>query len=281
MFLKSSDSSFPPSLALVKPKVKGLLYKGNLEPELFENCVAVVGSRRITNYGRTVIEKIIPPLVDAGVTIVSGFMYGVDQEAHRVCLGNGGATIAVLGWGIDWQVPEEDQKLYTQIEKEGLFLSEYGLDTKPQLWMFPQRNRIVAGLAKATIVIEAAEKSGSLITANYALKFGRKLFSVPGPITSKVSMGCNQLIKEGKAQILTTANDILKELNLKGTNISPTRSDLEGEIAKLLANEALTVDELARIAKKNVESLAVELSMLQLKGDIVERDGKYYINVNR
>ncbi|MEK7526170.1 MAG: DNA-processing protein DprA [Patescibacteria group bacterium] len=277
MFLTHSDSSFPLQLKQVRPKVESIFYKGNLNPGPFENCVSVVGSRRITNYGRQVLEKIIPPLVDAGITIVSGFMYGVDQEAHKIVLENKGMTIAVLGWGIDWPVPEDDQKLYLEIENKGLIVSEYEGQTKAQLWMFPRRNRIVAGLSKATIVIEAAEKSGSLITADYALKFGKKLFAVPGPITSRVSEGCNQLIKDGKAKMLTCAEDILSALNIKHS-IVPSGSHPEGgEIMKLLSNEALTVDELARIIKKPVESLAIELSMLQLTGDIVERDGKYYI----
>ena len=148
-----NDKKFPGSLRGIKPKVERLYCKGNLRDELFQKCVAVVGSRRMTQYGQRIIERIIPSLVSAGITVVSGFMYGVDQEAHKRCLLCGGKTVAVLGWGIDWQVEDADKKLYKEIEDKGLIMSEYKEDTKPQLWMFPRRNRIIAGLSQAVLIV--------------------------------------------------------------------------------------------------------------------------------
>ncbi len=144
--------------------------------------------------------------------------------------------------------------------------------------MFPQRNRIVARMSKVTIVIEAAEKSGSLITADLALKFGKKLFAVPGPITSKVCVGTNNLIKEGQAQMLTSANDILEALELRRLKVEGRKNGgSRSTLYKLLSIEALTMDEMAMKLKKSVGEVSVELSMLQLRGEVTERDGKFYV----
>ena len=177
---------------------------------IFSNCLAVVGSRKLTNYGKQTIERIVGELAMAGITIVSGFMYGADAEAHRATVKVGGRTIAVMPCGIDRISPEDQEELYNDIlENNGLIISEYEGDMTPALWTYPRRNRIVAGLSKAVLIIEAGEKSGSLITANLAKKFGRKIFAIPGPITSSVSIGTNRLIKEG-AEMVISAKDILK-----------------------------------------------------------------------
>ena len=156
-------------------------------------------------------EKLVTELAASGITIVSGFMYGIDAAAHKAALLAGGRTIAVMPCGIDLIHPEYQQDLYMEIlNNKGLVISEYEGSRAPALWTYPQRNRIVAGLSKAVLIIEAGEKSGSLITANFAKKFGRKVFAVPGPITSENSKGIMQLIKEG-AEAVSSAQDILRE----------------------------------------------------------------------
>ncbi len=185
-------------------------YKGVWNDEIFENCLAVVGSRRLTSYGRRATEQLVTEIAAAGITIVSGFMYGGDEAAHSSAVKAGGKTIAVMPCGIDIISPEYQKNLYNEIlETGGLIISEYEKDFLPQTWSFVQRDRIVAGLSKAVLVTEASLDSGSLITANYAKKFGRKVFALPGQITSEVSKGTIKLIKEG-AEVVTEARDILK-----------------------------------------------------------------------
>ena len=272
------------NLRSVKPPVKNIFYKGNLElltsdlPKL-----AIVGSRRMTEYGAKVIEKWMRELVEAGVIIVSGFMYGVDQKAHRECLDNGGKTIAVLGWGIDWQVADNDVEIYEKIlETDGLILSEYEGEDVPELWKFPQRNRIVAGIVDAVWVVEGAEKSGSMITARLAKQFGKKLFSLPGSVTSRVAEGTNNLIKKGEAKMVTRAGDILKEMGMGEGQISlDYRSQfsdnryLKDPVLEILENEAKSVDELARILRLPVSEVLIKLSNLSLKGLVGEINGKF------
>lgn len=241
--------------------------------------MAVVGSRRMTGYGERVIEKIIPVLVEAEVTIVSGFMYGVDQAAHRLTVECGGKTIAVLGWGIDWQMANGEWQMANRIiETGGLIVSEWQ-DQVPELWTFPQRNRIIAGLCQATLVIEAAAKSGSLITAEWAKKFRRKVLAVPGPVTSKVAAGTNGLIKTGEAEMVTTGEEALKAL---GWTAMPPAQEMTYKsyetYTELLENEALTVDEIARKLGKSVEEVGAELSLLVLQGKVKEIEGKYYVS---
>lgn len=189
---KLSDLSTPP---------KQIYYYGKLDPSIFENCVAVVGSRRMTTYGERVVEKIIPQLVSSGKTVVSGFMYGVDQYSHRACIEAGGKTIAVLGWGIKTKLTGEDLRLAQKIVSTGgLLISEWE-EQRAAHWTFPARNRIVAALCSEVIVVEAAQNSGSLITARLAIRLKRKLWAVPGPITSKTSVGTNSLIDQSLAKM--------------------------------------------------------------------------------
>jgi DNA processing protein len=237
-----------------------LYYQGEWKEDLFTKCVAVVGSRRMTEYGRRAIEKIVPQLVQDGCTIVSGFMYGADQMAHKTCVECGGNTIAVLGWGINYPLETSDQELASSILKSGGLLVSEWEDQKPTLWTFPARNRIVAAISQEVIVVEAALKSGSLITANLALKLGKKVWAVPGPITSRVSEGTNQLIAEGKAGIWLGKNREVKSDN---------------QIIKILENESLDASEIARKLGESVDKIGAQLSLLTLSGQIVEKGGKY------
>lgn len=274
------------NLKKIKPEVERILYKGNID--LLVNDapkLAIVGSRRITDYGAKVIEKWMPALVQKGVTVVSGFMYGVDQAAHRACIENGGKTIAVLGWGIGWQVAQQDEELYQKIlegdsspaGRAGLIVSEYEGKMEPLLWMFPARNRIVAGISDAVLVVEGAEKSGSLITARLALQFGKPLLAVPGPVFSRVSAGTNNLIKDGKAIPVCSAEDVLKVLGLTTGQLGMGFKEKAPTSPILSALEAgeRGADELSRGLKMPVSRVMVEVFRLQLEGLVEEKAGKY------
>ncbi|MEK7541022.1 MAG: DNA-processing protein DprA [Patescibacteria group bacterium] len=283
---------------------KKLYYKGNWE-EFFpakagsrsaagENCLAVVGSRHLTSYGRKITEQLVTEIAAAGITIVSGFMYGGDEAAHKATVRMGGRTIAVMPCGIDIIHPEYQKELYNEIlEKNGLIISEYEGKFLPVNWTYVQRNRIVAGLSKAILVVEAGLNSGSLITAKYAKKYGRKIFAVPGQITSEVSKGTIKLIKEG-AEPVSEANDILKffkvlvnpvkrapssqnSQNFVSSGLTKSGS-LEQKIIEQLKREPMEADLIARTLGVSVAKIGTALSLMQLKGFINQESGKYYIN---
>jgi len=278
------ENEYPKLLKEIgKDAPKQLYYKGSWDDDIFKNCLAVVGSRHMTTYGRQVVEKIVSEVAVAGVTIVSGFMYGVDAEAHKTTLRVGGRTIAVMPCGIDLIHPEYQQDLYMEIlNNKGLVVSEYEGNTQPALWTYPRRNRIVAGLSQAALIIEAGEKSGSLITAELAKKYKRKVFVVPGPITSENSKGIMQLIKDG-AEAVSSAQDILKYYKIKGVaKIDRGRTSIIGgaeqEIINQLQKEALDIDAISRNLGMPAAKMGTILSMMQLKGQIKQEGNKYYIN---
>lgn len=274
---------------------KNLYYKGNWpalseaegDENMFRNCLAVVGSRRLTSYGRRATEQLVIELASAGITIVSGFMYGGDEAAHSATVKCGGKTIAVMPCGIDLIFPPQQKELYQKIlDNNGLIISEYEPGFKPVNYSFVQRDRIVAGLCKAVLVTEAALESGSLITAGYAKKFGRKIFALPGQITSDVSKGTLKLIKEG-AEPVADASDILSFYKvLVSQKREPASakasagkcSTLEEKIIDQLRHESMKTDELARLFSIPVSQLGTVLTLMQLKGIINSENGKYYIN---
>src|SRR3990167_6589809 len=216
--IKIEDKKYPKLLKAIGSQApKKLYYKGNWSEDIFENCLAVVGSRHLTSYGKKITKQLVTEIAGAGITVVSGFMYGGDEAAHQATVIVGGKTIAVMPCGIDLIHPEYQEKLYNEIlEKKGLIISEFEGKFLPTNWTYARRNRIVAGLSKAILVVEAGLNSGSLITAKYAKKNGRKIFAVPGQITSDVSKGTIKLIKEG-AEVATEAGDILKYYNVSST----------------------------------------------------------------
>lgn len=273
--------NYPKGLKESKNPPKFLFYRGSMDQNLFTKSLAVVGTRRITHYGRMAVEKLIFSLVANKVTIISGFMYGTDSEAHQKCLECGGKTVAVLGNGLDVIYPPENEKLYQQIlDSGGAIISEYGSNIQPQLWTFPQRNRIVAGLSTlGVLLVEAGEKSGSLITANFARQQGKKVFAVPGPITSSVSVGNNLLIQRHQAKIVLCAEDILgKKVEIPTLFSTSKLSTIERKIYQALETEPLNVDELCRIVGKNVIEVGKTLSLMSLKGFVKESAGKYFLN---
>ncbi|KKU92951.1 hypothetical protein A3B58_02705 [Candidatus Amesbacteria bacterium RIFCSPLOWO2_01_FULL_48_50] len=255
--------------ALLQP-VDELWYSGEWDEGIFTHTAAVVGSRRMTQYGQRVVEKLVPQLVSGGVTVISGMMYGVDQAAHRACMECGGRTVAVLGFGLKWPgISTNDLRFMDEIVKKGgLVVSEW--ENQPgTLWTFPMRDRIMAALAQEIYVVEAAAKSGSLITAEWGVKLGRKVWAVPGPVTSKVSEGTNRLIADGKAQMWLPQQQISLSLKDRDTN--------NAEIYAMLQNETLGIDDLVRKLKRPVEELGAKLSLLVLSGEIIEKEGKYFL----
>jgi DNA processing protein len=279
------DEKYPELLRKIGREAPRRLYsKGEWDSEIFKNCLAVVGSRKLTNYGRKITEQLVAEIAAVGVTIVSGFMYGGDEAAHKATIEVGGRTIAVLPCGINIIHPEYQEELYNEILKnKGLIISEFEGNFPPANWTYPKRNRIVAGLSKAILIVEAGLNSGTLITAGFAKKFNRKIFAVPGPLTSEVSRGTAQLLREG-AEVVTGSADILKyyDMSLAKPNLAkpsfPQLGAIELEIINQLRKEPMEVDVLAREMKMSVVKLSVSLSLMQLKGLINQEGEKYYVN---
>jgi len=280
--IKSTDDNFPKVLSKISNPVKSLYYRGNWDLSLFKNCLAIVGSRRNTKYGEQVIKIMLPEIVSSGVTTISGFMYGIDSLVHSETIDCGGKTVAVLGSGLDVLYPARNNDLYSQIlESGGLVLSEYEASAKPALWTFPARNRIVVGLASiGVLVVEAGFDSGSLVTARIAFGEKKKVYCVPGPITSKVSAGCNLWIKNKKAKMVTGIEDILgkKQRSNCQSSLFDGKGELEKKILEIIENEPLTMDELVVKTGINISELSVQLSMLQMSGMVEEMGGKYYLS---
>lgn len=271
------SAEYPLLLKKIPDPPKRLYYKGNFCREIFENCVAVVGSRRMSIYGKKVIEHLFST-VNKSVVIVSGFMSGVDAEAHRQALSFGMRTIAVMPCGIDYIHPEDQVDLYEEIlDSGGLVISEFEEEFKPKIWTYPKRNRIVAGLSKAVVVIEASSNSGSLITANLANLYGRKVFVVPGSIFSDLSRGKIQISNEF-AKTIDSGFNINEFLDLRssvnGKNINKLAE--ENPILNLLKNEPMTINELSEVLSTNISDLSTELTLLSLDGLITEEGGRFY-----
>ena len=272
---------FPEQLKGIRNCPTKLYYRGEWSDKLFKKALTIVGSRRMSRYGREVIEKFMPELVANGLTIISGFMYGVDTESHQKCLDIGGKTVAVLGGGLNVLVPPENGDLYTQIlNNGGLVVTEYENDFKPTLWTFPQRDRIVAGLANiGVLVVEAGMKSGSLITARYGREQGKNVWAAPGPITSSVSEGTNYLINENLAKMALSASQITQKKvaiiqeNIFDDNLPPDQK----KIVEMLKVEPLTMDEISRALKKKVSETSLTISMMSLNDLVTEENGKIYL----
>src|SRR5207253_8595993 len=214
-FLGRSDTGFPRLLRELHDPPPGLFLRGSADAELLSHAVvAIVGARSCSSYGSQVARLLGRELAAAGLVVVSGLARGVDGEAHRGALEGGGATIAVLGCGVDRDYPAAHARLAAEIAESGLVVSEYAPGVEPAPWRFPARNRIVAGLAAASVIVEARERSGALITADFALEAGREVFAVPGEITSSLSAGTNALLRLG-ATPLTSAADVLEALGLE------------------------------------------------------------------
>ena len=285
--VKKNNPLYPSRLEKIKKSPENLFYDGVWDPSIFENCLAVVGSRTGTDYGKRITKKLVTEIASRGITIISGFMYGIDSYAHQACVDVGGRTIAILPYGIKKSPVDYQRHLYKSIiDNKGLIISEYPGDSSAQKWTFVERNRIVVGLAKAVLVVEGALSSGTMVTASLAQKYGRKLFAVGGHIDSNVSGGVNTLIKEGKAEMVTSAKDILSffenqasSQDLSTPNITKRNlSTLEKSILKLIEIEGLSLDSLALKTGVGATPLGITLTTLALSGFIHEEKGKYYVS---
>jgi len=273
------DKNYPKLLKDIKDPPEVFYLRGEILAE--ENCFAVVGTRRCSAYGKEIALEIAGDLAETGLTIVSGLAPGIDSLAHQATLERGERTIAVLGTGIDEKsiYPQENLKLAEKIvESGGCLISEYPPGTHGSEFTFPKRNRIISGLSLGVLIIEAKQKSGALITANWAKKQGRKVFAVPGPIHSSNSKGCHYLIKQG-AKLVENANDILKELNLpikEGGKEIAGETPEENLILGVLKEEALDADKIIEKTKLSVAKVASALAILEIKGKVRNLGGNIY-----
>jgi DNA processing protein len=275
-FLPRSARAFPALLGAVHDPPAGLFLRGAAEVELLSRpAVAIVGARACSGYGASAARMLARDLARAGLVIVSGLARGIDAEAHRGALDAGGATVAVLGCGIDRDYPAAHAELARRIAATGLIVSEYAPGVEPAPWRFPARNRIVAGLAAATVVVEARERSGALITADLALEEGREVFAVPGEITSALSAGTNALLKLG-ASPLTCAADLLSCFGIESPDeTEPALDAAAGSVLARLRDAAASADELARTTGLPAAAVARTLVELELAGRAVCTDGLY------
>ena len=283
--LTFEDGEYPACLREIGDPPCVLYYAGCAEV-LQGPAVAIVGTRRPSPYGRAVAERLAEDLASRGVVVVSGLAVGIDSSAHWGAL-KGGQTVAVLGSGLESLYPKENRKLMEKITERGAVVSEFPLGTEPFAGNFPRRNRIISGLAQAVVVVEAAEKSGSLITSGFALDQGRDVMAVPGNVTSDVSRGTNRLIKEG-AKLIEDWEDIAEELpsplcekllaQKEGeTQPLPLLNDEEAAVYKLLkTDEFIHIDELLERSSLSVSELLVLLLNLEIKGLITQSPGKCY-----
>jgi len=267
------------------PNPPPLLYiEGSLEPG-DQWAVAIVGTRRLTAYGRKVTHDLVGGLVRSNVTIVSGLARGIDAVAHEAALDFGGRTIAVLGSGLDCIYPAEHRSLAEQITSgHGALISEYALGVPPDAKNFPPRNRIISGLSLGVIVVEAGQRSGALITASFALEQNREVFAIPGNITSPASVGTNNLIQQG-AKLVRGVEDILEELNLSlvpqqiAVHKALPETAEEALLIEHLAHQPIHIDELIREVELPSGVVSSTLSLMELKGMVQQVGGMNYVLV--
>jgi len=290
-FITTRDAGYPRLLKEINDPPIGLYRKGSYE--FGQPCIAIVGSRRTTLYGQSVARKLGADLARLGFCVISGLARGIDTEAHEGALSVGGKTAAVLGCGIDIVYPPENLALYRRIEAEGAIVSEFPFGRRADRQSFPMRNRVVAGMCEAVVVVETDVSGGSMITARFAGEQGRLIFAVPGRIDQNTSAGCHQLIRDG-ATLLTSVDDILSELNyLDGlrpqpippkdgevASAMPVSGELSEQEATLLAcfrgGAILTLDALASQTGRTAAELSSTLMMLELKRRVAKRaDGTF------
>ena len=277
------DEAYPQRLKEIEQPPPVLYMRGELLPE-DTWAVAIVGTRRVTPYGRQVTEQIASFLAANGVTVVSGLARGVDAIAHNAALKAGGRTLAVLGSGVDRIYPPENRALAEQIFEHGAVLSDYAPGTPPESSNFPPRNRIISGLSMAVVVIEAGETSGALITAEFAAEQGREIFAVPGNILAPQSKGTNKLIQQGALPLLS-ASDIMQALNLtrvgqhKAARKVLPADEVEAKLLTAMGEEPLHVDEIRNQTGLPVEKVSATLVMMELKGMVRQVGNMHYVAV--
>lgn len=280
--IKNSDKEFPQELLSIKDPPKELYIIGN-KKLLNKKSIAIVGTRNCTKYGAECAKKIAKDISKKDICIISGMALGIDTFAHSEAIKQNGNTIAVLGCGFDYIYPEENIELFNKIiENNGLVISEYAPKTKAILSKFPYRNRIISGLSMGVLIVEATlGRSGSLVTARYAKEQNKKVFSIPGNINLKTSKGTNWLIKEG-AKLVTCAEDILTEFNIKTESIEETEVQIEQEYIELynqITYMPVNINIIAKKCKTNISKISQQLLMMELKGYIKSMPGNEYVRV--
>ena len=252
-FITIKDDVYPECLKEISNPPLKLYYKGNLDLLKEERLIAVVGTRNPSSYGKLCCEYMVKKMTAANITIVSGFAKGIDSIAHKTSLLTDGKTIAVIASGLDIVYPASNLSLYREIEEKGLILSEYEAGVKPFKSNFPQRNRIIAGLSRGTIVVESKDRGGSLITADLALEFNRDVYAVPGDVFSEYSKGCNNLIRDARAKSLSNINELLEDYSW---NIEE-----KNENNKYTKNQLLILNSLS--SEKNLDNILIETKIEQ------------------
>lgn len=275
------DENYPSRLKEIYDYPPLIYVRGSLLPE-DEWCLAVVGTRRATVYGRQVTEEIVADLAQSRITIVSGLAKGIDTVAHHSALEAGGRSLAVFACGLDIVYPSENVNLARRIMQQGALISEYPLGTKPRADNFPRRNRIMSGMSLGVLAVEAGKTSGALITAHMALEQNREVFAIPGSILSPASSGTNHLIQEG-AKLVRNYTDILEELNLTAVahqmglkEIIPA-SDTESLLLKQLSAEPAHIDEVCRSSGLPMPTVSSTLAMMELKGLVKQVGAMNYV----
>ena len=271
------DDIYPQCLKEISNPPLKLYYKGNLYLLKDERLIAVVGTRNPSSYGKLCCEYMVKKMTSANITIVSGFAKGIDSIAHKTSLLAGGKTIAVIASGLDIVYPASNLSLYREIEEKGLILSEYEAGVKPFKFNFPQRNRIIAGLSKGTIVVESKYRGGSLITADLALEFNRDVYAVPGDVFSEYSKGCNNLIRDSKAKSLSNINELLDDYSWKieEKNINNKYTQNQLLILNSLSSEK-NLDNILMETKIQETEILAELMTLEIMGAIKSIAGGRY-----
>lgn len=276
-----NDPNYPSRLKEIYDYPPLLYIRGSLLPQ-DEWCLAVVGTRRATVYGKQVADEIVTDLAQSKITIVSGLAKGIDSVAHQAALAVGGRSIAIFACGLDTVYPSENADLARNIIQQGALISEYPLGTRPRAENFPRRNRIMSGLSLGVLVVEANEISGAMITARLALEQNREVFAIPGSILSPASRGTNHLIQEG-AKLVRDYTDILEELNLMTVahqmelqEVIPA-SDTEALLLKQLGAEPIHIDGVCRSSGLPISTVSSTLAMMELKGLIKQVGPMSYV----
>lgn len=282
-FITFEEEKYPQMLKEIYNPPAVLYYKGDLERINFNRTLAVVGSRRSSMYAKDALKVVLAGLKETNITIVSGLASGIDTTAHNLAIENGLKTIGVIASGFDYTYPASNKNLYEAIEREhGVIFTEYYPTFEPLKYRFPQRNRIVSGLSYGTLVAEASLKSGALITANLTLEQGRELMCIPGMITNPNTQGIYKLLKNG-ASLVTNSEDILSilgwEIKKQGELDLTSTLELTADerlVFSLLEFEEKNFDELQTVSKMEIETLLMNLTLLELKGIIRKVDGDRY-----
>lgn len=277
------DEAYPQRLKEIDQPPPVLYVRGEYLPDdLF--AVAIVGTRRVTPYGRQITEELSAFLAANGMTVISGLARGVDVIAHQTSLKTGGRTIGILGSGVDKIYPPEHRGLAEQMMERGAIISDYAPGTPPEASNFPPRNRIISGLSLAVVVVEAGETSGALITAEFAAEQGREVFAVPGSILAPQSKGTNKLIQNGALPLLSV-NDLMQALDItrvgeqkSARKIMPADA-IEAKLLTVLTNEPLQIDEIRNQADLPIEKVSAALVLMELKGLVRQVGGMNYVAV--